>query len=76
MSELRVVNAQQTGNHLRLDFTSLLGTNYEVQSRSDMTTGSWGTLSGSTPGNGGIASTTISNAFDQSQQFYRVHPVP
>lgn len=75
-SELRITAAQKTGNHLRLDFINWLGTNYEVQSRSDLLTGSWGSLAGSTPGNGGIASTTVSNAFNQSQQFYRIHPVP
>jgi len=75
-AELRIVNAQKTGNHLRLDFLSWLGTNYEVQSRADMVTGNWASLPGSTPGNGGIASTTVSNAFNQSQQFYRIHPAP
>ena len=75
-SELRITAAQKTGNHFRLDFASWLGTNYEVQSRSDMTIGSWASLPGSTSGNGGVASTTVSSAFVQSQQFYRIHPVP
>ncbi|MGA2139449.1 MAG: choice-of-anchor Q domain-containing protein [Verrucomicrobiia bacterium] len=75
-SKLRITAAQKTGNHFRLDFTTWLGTNYEVQSRSDMTIGSWASLPGSTSGNGGVASTTVSNAFGQSQQFYRIHPVP
>ena len=67
---------QKVGNDLRLTFSSLLGTNYEVQSRSDLTTGSWGSLAGSTPGNGGTANATVTNAFGPSRQFYRVHPVP
>ncbi|HUJ72575.1 MAG TPA: choice-of-anchor Q domain-containing protein [Verrucomicrobiae bacterium] len=75
-SKLCVTAAQRAGNHLRLDFTTWLGTNYEVQSRSDLTIGSWASLPGSTAGNGGIASTIVSNAFGQSQQFYRIHPVP
>jgi hypothetical protein len=75
-SDLRITAAQKTGNHLQLSFTSWLGTNYEVQSRSNLTTGSYAPLTGSTPGNGGIANTTVSNVFGQSQQFYRVHPVP
>jgi hypothetical protein len=75
-SELRISAVQKVGNNLRLDFTSLLGANYEVQRRSDLVTGSWGPLAGSAPGNGGIASTTVSNAFNQSHQFYRIHTVP
>jgi hypothetical protein len=74
--DLRVTSVQRVGNSLQSDFTSWLGTNYEVQSRSDMTIGSWASLPGSISGNGGIASTTVSNAFGQSQQFYRIHPVP
>jgi len=75
-SALCITAAQKTGNHLGLGFTTWLGTNYEVQSRSNLTAGSWASLPGSTPGNGGIANTTVSNAFNQSQQFYRIHPVP
>ena len=75
-SELRIVGIQTTGDHLQLDFTSWLGANYEVQSRSNMLAGSWEPLPGSTPGNGGVASTTVSNALDQPKRFYRIHPVP
>lgn len=75
-SELRVTAVQMTGADFQLSFTSWLGTNYEVQSRSDLTTGSWLPLAGSTPGNGGVASTTVSNAFSVPKQFYRIHPVP
>ncbi|HUJ10780.1 MAG TPA: choice-of-anchor Q domain-containing protein [Verrucomicrobiae bacterium] len=74
-SELRIVNVQKTGNHLQLDFINWLGTNYEVQSRSDMVTGSWDSLGFTNAGNGGIATIVVSNAFGQSQQFYRIHPV-
>jgi hypothetical protein len=75
-SGLRMINVQKVGNHLRLDFSSGLGTNYEVQSRFGLSSGMWAPLAGSVPGNGGIANTTVTNAFNQSQQFYRVHPVP
>ena len=75
-SELRIVAVQKAGNDLRLDFTGLLGTNYEAQIRSNMTTDNWTSLAGTTPGNGGIASTTISNAFSQSRQFSRIRLVP
>jgi len=74
-TELRIVSVQKTGNHLQLDFINWLGTNYEVQSRSDMASGSWDSLGFTNAGNGGIATITVSNAFDQSQQFYRIHPV-
>jgi len=75
-TELRMVSTQKTGNHLRLDFTSQLSTNYEVQSRSDLMAGNWAQLVGSIPGNGGIASITVSNVFGVPKQFYRVHPIP
>jgi hypothetical protein len=75
-AELRIVKVQKVANHLQLDFLNWLGTNYEVQSRSDMVSGSWDSLGFTNTGNGGTASIIVSNALSQSQQFYRIHPVP
>jgi hypothetical protein len=75
-AQLQMTAAAQAGNDFQLSFTSLLGTNYEVQSRADIVAGTWTSLLSGIPGNGGIAMVTVTNAFDQTQQFYRVHPVP
>ncbi len=75
-SELRIRNVQQMGSDLRLDFTSVLGRNYEVQGRSDLTSGTWSAVTGSVPGNGGTLQNTVTNALSQTQQFYRLHQLP
>ena len=75
-SELRITALDTFGNNLRLSFASVLGRNYEIHSRSNLTDGSWSSLPGSIPGNGGIAQNIVSNALGQSQQFYRVHQLP
>jgi chitodextrinase len=75
-AELRITAAVKIGNHLRMDFTSMLGTNYQVESRSDFASGAWTALPGSIAGNGGLASAIVSNAFSELQQFYRIHLAP
>ncbi len=75
-SELRVASVDRIGNDLRLRFTSVLGTNYLVQTKSDLSLTNWTTLAGSVAGNGGAAQTTQTNAFTQPKQFYRVHLQP
>ena len=74
--ELRITAVDRLGNDLRLSFTSLSGKTYELQSRSDSGSGTWNSLPGSIPGNGGIAQATVTNAFGQPQQFYRIHQLP
>jgi hypothetical protein len=75
-AQLQMTAAVRSGNNLQLNFTSLLGTNYEVQSRADLIAGTWAPLQSGIAGNGGIANTTVVNAFGQPKQFYRIHPVP
>jgi hypothetical protein len=73
---LRITAVDRISNDLRLRFTSLPNVQYEVQSRSDPAQGLWIPVSGSIPGNGGIAQATLTNAFNQRQQFYQIHQLP
>ena len=73
---LRMVTCQRSGNDLQVSFTTVVGRNYEIQSRSDLVAGDWGTLPGASPGTGGIVPRTISNALSQPKQFYRARQVP
>ena len=75
-SELRITALDILDDNLCFSFTSVLGRNYELQSRTDLVSGTWSSLPGSTPGNGGIAQTTVTNALSQTQQFYRLHQLP
>jgi hypothetical protein len=74
---LLISAAQRVGNDLRLTLTGVLpGYNYEVQARTNLTFGTWGSLPGSISGNAGTLPTTITNAFGTPQQFYRVYQLP
>ena len=69
----RITAVEKLGNDLQLSFTSQSGTNYAVQSRADLSSGTWMTLPDTTNfGTGGIMQQTLTNAFSQPQQFYRV----
>jgi hypothetical protein len=75
--DLLVTAAERIGNDLRLTFTvALLDKNYEIQTRTNLTLGTWESLPGSIPGNGGTLQNTITNAFSTPQQFFRVHQLP
>jgi hypothetical protein len=74
--QLRITAVAKVGEDLRLSFTSMSGTNYELQSRTNLDSGLWTSISGSLPGNGAIVQATATNAFGQPQQFYRIHQVP
>jgi hypothetical protein len=74
---LLITGAERVDNDLRLTLTGVLpGNNYEVQARTNLTFGTWGSLPGSIPGNAGTLQTTITNAFGPPQQFYRVYQLP
>jgi len=75
--ELRIVAVERIVNDLRLGFTSISGQTYALQSRKDLSSGNWTTLTGSTrSGTGGILQITLSNDLIQPQQFYRVQQLP
>lgn len=56
-----------------ISFSSILGANHEVQTRDDLTTGSWSALATNLAGTGDIIQ--VGDQFSPSQQkrFYRVH---
>jgi len=72
----RIVSANKLGGNLLLGFTSVLGRNYEAQSRSLAESGSWSPLPGTVAGNGGVVQSTVTNTFGQPRQFYRAHQLP
>jgi hypothetical protein len=74
--ELRITSVEKLGGDLRLSFTSMSGKNYEVQSRGDLGLGTWAPIAGTIPGNGGIAQATVTNAFTEPQEFYRIQQLP
>jgi sugar lactone lactonase YvrE len=74
---LRLTAVEKLGTDLRLGFTSQAGTNYALQSRADLSSGSWATLPGTTnSGTGGTVQQTLTNALIQPRQFYRVQQLP
>jgi hypothetical protein len=60
------------GTDLNISFTTFLAHNYVLQTRTDLAAGDWTTLPGTYIGNGGIVQTTLTNALNQPQGFYRL----
>lgn len=74
---LRITGVSRLGNDLRLSFNSLAGTNYVIQSRTNLLSDSWAALPGTTnSGTGSVVPVTLTNAFTEPQRFYRVQQVP
>jgi len=67
---------EKFGNDLRLYFNSASGANYQLQSRTNLTQGTWNPVEGSIPGNGATVQATITNTFGQPQQFFQIHQLP
>jgi Protein of unknown function (DUF4038)/Putative collagen-binding domain of a collagenase/Fibronectin type III domain len=55
-----------------VSFTTVLGQKYELQIKSDLTSGSWSSTATNIPGTGGIIHVDDTNALSQFQRFYRV----
>ena len=73
----RITAVDKVTNDLRLTFTSQTDKSYAIQSRTDLVAGVWITL----PGTTNVAVTTVlqstlTNAFNLPQQFYRVWQLP
>ena len=74
---LRISAVEKLGGDLRLSFASVAEQSYAVQSRADLVSGAWTTLSGTTnPGTGGTLPVTLTNATSEPRQFYRVVQLP
>ncbi|MGO9244685.1 MAG: choice-of-anchor Q domain-containing protein [Verrucomicrobiia bacterium] len=61
---------------LRLTFPTLLGSNYVVQTRSNMVSGSWTSLPGTNVGIGVVMQYIVTNALAVPQGFYRIQQSP
>lgn len=74
---LRINVVEKLGADLRLRFSSASGKDYAIQSLTDLESGSWTTLAGSTnAGNGGTLEFIVTNAFSVPRRFYRVERLP
>lgn len=69
---------QQIGSSkdLRLTFPTVLGSNYVVQTRSNMVSGSWTSLPGTNTGIGVVMQSIVTNALTAPQGFYRIQQLP
>ena len=61
---------------LRLTFPTVLGSNYVVQTRSNMVSGSWRSLPGTNTGIGVVIQYIVTNALTAPQGFYRIQQLP
>ena len=74
---LVITTVARLGNDLRLTFTgTITGKNYEIQAEPSLVVGPWTSLPGTIAGTNGPAQFTVTNAFTQAHQFYRVHQLP
>jgi sugar lactone lactonase YvrE len=74
---LLITAVEKISSDLRLSFTSQTGNSYAIQSRTNLSSGTWATLAGTTnSGTGSIVQQTLTNAFTVAQQFYRVQQLP
>jgi len=59
-----------------IGFTSQVGNSYNIQAAPGLSSGAWTALLSGIPGNGGTVQATISKAFVQPQQFFRIQMAP
>jgi hypothetical protein len=72
-----ITSVSISGNDLRLSFPTQTGRSYAVESLADFTAAGWMPLPGTTnAGTGASLQTTISNAFTDPQQFFRIKRLP
>src|SRR5205085_8822270 len=71
-ADLRLTKILRMTNDLQLSFTTILGKNYQLQSRSSLASGVWNALGAPVTGTGGVVQPTVNNAFTTPVQFYRV----
>ena len=73
---LRIVSLGKVSTALQVNFTSIVGKNYQLQGRSSLGAGSWNSFGNAAAGNGGVVQLTATGAFNQPVQFYRVLQSP
>lgn len=75
-SVLRIFEFRLTGSGVTLNFTSLLGNHYTVDSRDDLLAGSWTALNSNVWGKTDVTPFTDPGAGAVTKHFYRVRAVP
>lgn len=65
-----------TSSDLRLSYPTILGTNYVVQTRSNMVSSSWTSLPGTNVGIGVVMQSIVTNALTAPQGFYQIQQFP
>jgi len=75
--EFRITSIKPAGNQdLRLSYTTTLGSNYVVQTCSNLIGDSWTSLPGTNVGIGVVMQSIVSNALAAPQGFYRIQQLP
>lgn len=74
--EATAISRIGTGIDLRLSYATALGSNYVVQTRSNMVSGSWTSLPGTNTGIGVVMQSIVTNALASPQGFYRIQQLP
>jgi hypothetical protein len=64
------------GTNVALKFSTVSNQFYIVESRDDLATGSWATVTNNVPGSGGIVAVTNEVPVNLPQRFYRVRQLP
>ncbi|MFL6515241.1 MAG: choice-of-anchor Q domain-containing protein [Chthoniobacterales bacterium] len=75
-ADLRLTSLARVSNNLQLNFTTIVGKSYQLQSRPSLVMGGWNGVGGALAGNGGIEGSTATNAFSSAVQFYRILQTP
>ncbi|MEI8346850.1 MAG: hypothetical protein WCG27_05255 [Pseudomonadota bacterium] len=71
-----ITKIKKNGANVDLSFTSSKGYNYSIQSRTNLNFGSWSNLTGTYPGTGATAQTTLTNAATTSPKYFRIKQLP
>ncbi len=76
--DFRITAIKQIGSSedLRLSYTTVLGSNYVVQTTSNLVSGSWTSLPGTNVGIGVVMQSIVTNALAAPQGFYRAQQLP
>jgi hypothetical protein len=75
-ADLRLTKLARMANDLQFSFTTIVGKNYQLQTRASLGSGGWSSFGSIVSGNGGIAQLTAPGAFGPLVQFYRVVQSP
>jgi lysophospholipase L1-like esterase len=72
----RITSISVAGTNVALQFSSVSNQTYVLESRDDLVTGSWASVTSNIPGNGGTISITNQVAANLPMRFYRVRQLP